>query len=156
MKFLPALALTLSFLAPVAQAEDKPAKPVSPEQLHREITAMDDALTDTFNRHDLAAAMALFSEDVEFFHDQGGLQHYADVKAGFAGLFKPGSDIRRELVPGSLQIYPIPGYGAIQIGKHRFCHTENGKPDCGTFSFTHVWRKTGERWQLVRVVSYGH
>ena len=127
MNLLPALALTLCFLAPIAQAEDKPSKPVSPEQLQREITAMDDALTDTFNRHDLAAAMALFSEDVEFFHDRGGLE-----------------------------IYPIPGYGAIQIGKHRFCHTENGKPDCGTFSFTHVWRKTGERWQLVRVVSYGH
>ncbi len=152
-KILHALLLTLALTATSsAHADGLPAD----APLYREIAAMDAAITDTFNRHDLAAAMALFADDVEFFHDQGGLQHYADVKAGFAGLFRPGSDIRRELVPGSLQVYPVPGFGAIQIGTHRFCHTENGKPDCGTFAFTHVWRKTGERWQLARVVSYGH
>ena len=144
--------LALGLLAATAHADGLPAE----APLYREIAALDATLTDTFNRHDLPAVMALFADDVEFFHDRGGLQHFADVKAGFGGLFRPGSDIRRELVPGSLQVYPLPGFGAIQIGTHRFCHTENGKPDCGTFAFTHVWRKTGERWQLARVVSYGH
>ncbi len=144
--------LALGLLATTAHADGLPAE----APLYREIAALDATLTDTFNRHDLPAVMALFADDVEFFHDRGGLQHFADVKAGFGGLFRPGSDIRRELVPGSLQVYPLPGFGAIQIGTHRFCHTENGKPDCGTFAFTHVWRKTGERWQLARVVSYGH
>jgi len=146
------LALALALSAPLAQAEGLPADAL----LYREIAAQDGALTAAFNQHDLTALMALFTDDLEFFHDLGGLQHFADVKAGFGGLFKPGSDIRRELVPGTLQVYPIRNYGAIEIGSHRFCHTENGKPDCGTFAFTHVWRKTGERWQLARVVSYGH
>lgn len=50
----------------------------------------------------------------------------------------------------------MPGFGAMQFGEHRFCHTENGKPDCGTFRFAHVWRKEGETWKLSRVLSYGH
>jgi hypothetical protein len=65
-------------------------------------------------------------------------------------------DIRRELVAGSLEVHPIKGYGAIEIGVHRFCHKENGNEECGTFKFVHIWRKNGDSWQVSRVVSYGH
>ena len=146
------LAMSLSLLPARAQAGGEPANAA----LYREIQAQDAGMSEAFNRHDLGALMALFTDDLEFFHDLGGLQHFAEVKAGFGGLFKPGSDIRRELVPGTLQVYPIRGYGAIEVGSHRFCHTENGKPDCGTFAFTHVWRQTDGRWQIARVISYGH
>ena len=47
-------------------------------------------------------------------------------------------DIRRDLELGSLQVYPIKDYGAMEIGRHRFCHKENGKDDCGTFGFAMV------------------
>jgi len=65
-------------------------------------------------------------------------------------------DLRRELVPGSLEVYPLQGYGAIEVGAHRFCHEENGKRDCGTMKFSMVWRKVGEEWKLSRVLSYAH
>jgi hypothetical protein len=29
--------------------------------------------------------------------------------------------VHRELVPGTLEVHPIPGYGALEIGAHRFC-----------------------------------
>jgi hypothetical protein len=100
--------------------------------------------------------MALFTDDLEFYHDLGGLQRHADVTKGFAGLFAQGNDIRRELEPGSLRVFPIKGYGAIELGRHRFCHTERGRLDCGTFGFVQVWRQVDGRWRIARVVSYGH
>jgi hypothetical protein len=39
---------------------------------------------------------------------------------------------------------------------HRFCHEEGGRQDCGSFAFTHVWHQVAGRWQIARVVSYGH
>jgi hypothetical protein len=65
-------------------------------------------------------------------------------------------DIRRELVPGSMHAYPLPGYGALQTGAHRFCHTENGKQDCGVFEFSMIWQKKDDQWRITRVISYGH
>jgi hypothetical protein len=61
----------------------------------------------------------------------------------------------RHLVPDSLHVHPVPDYGAIQLGAHRFCHDENGKEDCGIFQFIHVWQKLGGRWRTTRVLSYG-
>jgi hypothetical protein len=39
---------------------------------------------------------------------------------------------------------------------HRFCHAEQGKDECGVFSFVHIWRRTTTGWKISRVISYGH
>ncbi len=109
-----------------------------------------------FNAHDVAGLMAHFSPDLEFFHDKDGLLSYEQVTKGFTNVFANNPDLRRELVPGSLQVFPLPGYGALETGKHRFCHTENGKADCGVFQFTQVWHKTDAGWRVTRELSYGH
>jgi hypothetical protein len=44
----------------------------------------------------------------------------------------------------------------MELGTHRFCHIENGKQDCGSFRFAHVWQKKDDRWRVTRVLSYGH
>jgi ketosteroid isomerase-like protein len=124
--------------------------------LAAQVQQVDDQLSAAFNAHDLTALMALFAEDVEFFQDHDGLQHFAEVKADFGRLFAQNSGIRRELVAGSFGAYPVPGYGAIEVGAHRFCHREHGREDCGTFEFVHVWRHESAGWKLARVVSYGH
>jgi hypothetical protein len=33
----------------------------------------------------------------------------------------------RELVPGTLQVYPVKDYGAIEMGVHRFHHPRHEK-----------------------------
>ena len=116
---------------------------------------MDDSLSASFNAHDLAALMSLFAPDLEFYHDTGGLQSFQAVQTGFRNLFANGNDIRRERV-GALEVYPVPNYGAIEIGTHRFCHTERGRLDCGSFRFVQLWRREAEGWRIARVVSYGH
>jgi hypothetical protein len=100
--------------------------------------------------------MSMFAADLEFYHDNGGLLGWEQVKAGFTSVFANNKDIRRELVPGTLEVYPIKDYGAIQIGSHRFCHTEDGKADCGTFRFVQLWRLKDGAWKVARDVSFGH
>ena len=123
--------------------------------LQTEIQGMDDSLSAAFNAHNANALMSLFATDLEFYHDTQGVQDYQAVSAGFRSLFASNSDIRRERV-GAFEVYPVRGYGAIEVGAHRFCHTERGRRDCGTFKFVQVWRREVEGWKIARVVSYGH
>ena len=71
--------------------------------------------------------MGLFSPDLEFYHDTDGLQLFAEVRTGFGNLFAQNSGITRQLVSGTLQVFPVAKYGAIELGAHRFCHDEKGQ-----------------------------
>jgi ketosteroid isomerase-like protein len=119
------------------------------------IRRMDDSMSAAFNAHDAPRLMALFTPDLEFYHDTQGLQRFQAVSDGFAALFAQNNGIRRERV-GPLEVYPVRDYGAIEVGTHRFCHEERGRQDCGTFKFVQVWKRDGDRWRIARVVSYGH
>ena len=125
-------------------------------ELFDAISRMDGVLFGAFNAHDAERLMSMFTDDLEFFHDSGRLTGFRETGENFKKLFGNTPDIRRNLVPGSMEVYPIKNYGAIQLGEHRFCHQENGKDDCGTFKFAMVWRKSGDTWKISRVLSYGH
>ncbi len=125
-------------------------------ELFDTIAGLDRKIFDAFNRHEVDPLMALFTSDLEFYHDTGGLTNFEQTRASFGQLFASAPDIRRELVKGSLLVYPIKGYGAVEIGEHTFCHKENGKDECGTFKFVMIWRKEGESWKISRVISVDH
>ena len=124
--------------------------------LYKEIAHMDSVLFNAFNTHDLNRLKTLFTNDLEFYHDLGGLTNYAQNMKAFKNNFAKNNGLRRELVPGSLEVYPIKNYGAREIGAHKFCHEENGNSECGIFKFVHVWQKKDGEWKITRVVSYGH
>jgi hypothetical protein len=95
-----------------------------------------------------------FSADVEFYHDTGGVtwsrkEMLANTEKYVCGNF------RRELVPGSLRVYPINGFGAITQGVHKFCQFKSGTCE-GAAEFVIVWRNDGGKWSITRVLSYGH
>ena len=124
--------------------------------LHSTIATLDSALFAAFNQRDLRKLRTFFAPDLEFYQDNEGVENYVQTMRDFGQMFGQSAPIRRELLPGSLAVYPIKKYGAIEVGKHRFCHVENGKDDCGTFQFIHIWRRTTSGWKISRVVSYGH
>lgn len=124
--------------------------------LYKKILHMDSVLFDAFNTHDLATLQSVFAENLEFFHDKGGLTNYAVSMENFKNVFKQNPDLRRELVQGSLEVYPLPGYGAVEMGEHRFTHKENGKEIAAIFKFVHVWQWKDNSWKITRVVSVGH
>jgi len=133
---------------------DSPPTGGKGDALYDVIAAQDKAAFDAFNRCDLKTLGSFFVDDVEFYHDRDGLsvgkQPFLDaVRNNVCGKFT------RELVPGSLEVYPLPGYGALEIGVHRFVHSDPTNPT-GQGRFTHIWKNTNGHWQLTRVMSYDH
>jgi ketosteroid isomerase-like protein len=129
----------------------------SSETLFNTIQALDTKLFDAYNHCDLATLSSFFSDDLEFYHDKTGLargrQALVDgVKNNICGK------VTRELVPGTLEVYPIANYGAVEIGVHRFHHP--GHEDAGSVGeakFIHLWQnhKDGS-WKITRVISFDH
>jgi ketosteroid isomerase-like protein len=149
----------------IAAAAPAPASPASPVRtsppndaaaLRELVLELDRRMFDAFNAHDVNELMSFFAPDLEFYHDKDGLLDRGAVMTGFTRVFANNPDLRRDLVPGTVEVHPLPGYGALQVGRHRFCHTEDGKADCGTFAFVQVWRWSGGEWRVSRELSYGH
>jgi uncharacterized protein DUF4440 len=153
--FLFVMLLGLETNLSVAQISNTETPTVSP-QLYKEIAHMDMVLFDAFNTRNLEKLKTLFTPDLEFYQDNEGLASYSQTMNDFKNMFQQNNGIRRELVKGSLEIYPIKDYGAIEVGLHRFCHVENGKDECGSFKFVHVWRKQSGEWKISRVISFNH
>ncbi len=141
--------LTLSMVPAILVSQDSAS-------LYEEIATADEKFFAAFNACDLKIMGDLFAEDLEFYHDIGGLGDYQQTMASTKTNCDRGLGLRRVLVEGSLEVYPVADYGAIQKGKHTFCHPENGQDVCGTFEFVHVWRRTDAGWKIARVISYGH
>ena len=114
------------------------------------VADLDELAFAAFNDRDVDRFVEFFADDLEFYHDQDGLSGYAQLVESSHRLFGQASPLRRRLIAGSLEVHPVPGYGAIQIGEHEFCHEENGIDDCGVFGFTHVWRWTSDGWNHAR------
>ena len=147
---------TVFFLAAIDGNAQKDSDSAGAKLLYKEIASMDSILFNAFNTRDVARFGSLFSRDLEFFHDKGGLTDYEYTLSFMKDVAKNNNGLRRDLVKGSMEVYPIPGYGAMEIGAHTFCHVESGRQDCGTFKFVHIWQKKDGEWKITRVVSYGH
>jgi hypothetical protein len=137
-----------------------PAKTYSPvsRELYDTIAKMDSLMFDAFNAHDADKLQTYFSEDLEFYHDKDGLANFERTMGNFRALFDRNktTGLRRDLVKGSLEIYPLKNYGAVETCVHRFCHKENGKDDCGSFKNIMIWQNKNGLWKVSRVISYDH
>ncbi len=147
---------TIAALALFAAACTTTSQPPRRTPLYDEIARLDAEMFAAFNAHDAGKLVSYFDEGLEFYHDTGGLLTLDMAVGGMRGNFAQNNGLRRDLIPGSLEVYPIRDYGAIEAGSHRFCHIENGKNDCGTFRFLHVWQKQPRGWKITRAVSYDH
>ena len=100
-----------------------------PENLFQTIARMDSLLFEAFNKCDTVASKDFFTRDLEFYHDKGGLTRYEEnmrsIHKGCLGNYT----VCRELVPGTLEVFPIKDYGAIQLGSHRFYFKNKGEAE---------------------------
>lgn len=127
--------------------------------LYSEIARADSSLFNAFNKCDSGTYKKYFRDDLEFYHDLGGLTiGIKNELQSFREMCARNSHIRRELVKSSLEVYPLENYGAVEIGIHRFFHTNKGQQEkpSGTYKFIHVWQKKEGQWKISRVISYGH
>ena len=146
--------LILALLSGVAQQLHAQSMPTpSPGTLHNEIAAMDTALFDAVNTRNLEKLKTMFTSDLEFYHDKGGLTNYEQNLEASRKNFASGRRIRRDLV--EMKVYPVPDHGAIQTGQHRFCDLARAD-DCSVYKFVHVWKRTPDGFKLARVMSFDH
>ncbi|MGA2752595.1 MAG: nuclear transport factor 2 family protein [Terracidiphilus sp.] len=124
------------------------------DDLYKTVAALDTALFDAYNRCDIPRLGFMIDENLEFYHDQTGLsvgrQPFLDaIKANICGK------VHRELVPGTLEVYPLKGYGAVEVGVHRFTHPSD-PTSLGEAKFVTLWQLKGGQWKMTRAISFDH
>lgn len=151
------LLLTLLIATAVRAGAQTGQGGTAPEELSRTLASLDGALFDSFNRCDLEKFASFFVENLEFYHDKGGLtlsrkSLVESVKNNICGK------VRREIVAGSIETHPIPGYGAVQMGVHNFYESKakDGARPVVAAKFIHLWQHRDGAWRITRVISYDH
>jgi hypothetical protein len=146
---LSAAGLVLALSLTSALAED----PARSGELFDELARMDRELFEAaFVTCDQARFASLFTEDAEFYHDRSGAMYGENVSKLKSCPREDG--VKRTLVAGSLEVYPIKDFGAVQLGRHTF--TREGAPGVEIARFVHLWRYSEGRWRLARVLSFDH
>ena len=151
-----ALLLLLFELMSLHSVAQLPATAPAKDALFQTIATQDKKLFDAYNQCDLKTLALMVTDDLEFYHDKTGLavgkQTFLDsIKTNICGK------VTRELVAETLEVYPLAGYGAVEIGTHRFRHP--GEPDHGVVGdakFVMLWQSKDGVWKLTRVISYDH
>lgn len=140
----------------VAFKQTTTGQQIKNDDLFNTIFKLDSACFKAFNEKNFELFKNYFDSTLEFYHDHSGLTDYKQNMIIFQENFAKGGDLTRTLLKETMEVYPVPGFGAVQIARHRFCHTENGKPDCGVFKFIHLWKKTDSGWKITRIISVDH
>ena len=156
-KRLTILLCLLAFPAVRIRAQVVPPldKITSQAELDKAITALDAQLFDAYNHCDLVKFASLLDENVEFYHDQGGVTLGREKLTESIKNNICTGDIQRVLVPGTLKIYYMKGYGAIEMGVHRFLHPKTEAVNgTGEGSFVNLWQYKDGAWKLTRALSY--
>jgi hypothetical protein len=151
MNIRPKLFLLVVLVPCVTRVE---AQSATPDALFVKVQSLDAKLFDAYNHCDLNTLGAMVSDDLEFYHDQTGL---SVGKAPFLAAIKQNicGKVERELLPQTLEVYPLKGYGAVEIGVHRFHHP--GEPaNVGDAKFIMLWHDKDGVWKVTRVISYEH
>jgi len=128
--------------------------PDNPE-LYKTIVKLDSVFFDAYNHCDtkFETYADFYIEDIEFYHDQGGLSNSKkDILEGTKKYIC--GKVTRTLVPGSIEVYPIKDYGAVEIGLHSFSNNTNPPDEPKKVSrFTIFWKQVNGQWKIAKVVS---
>lgn len=148
------LLFAVSALLLLASFKTKPVAPeaVTAPSLYDTIAALDARWEDAYNHCKMDVMEELISEDLEFYHDQGGLLTSKQklneaLKANICGK------VTRELKKGSIEVYEIRGYGAVEMGMHGFHNLKEPAAETHFAKFVHIWKREKGKWQITRVIS---
>ena len=151
-RYLLVVSLVLSTLfTPMVYAQSDS----QPDALFKTIQTLDAKLFDAYNHFDLTTLGAMVSDDLEFYHDQTGLEvgkalFLAAIKQNICGK------VERTLLPDTLEVYPLKGFGAVELGIHRFHHPGRPEDGMGDAKFVTLWQNKDGAWKVTRVISYEH
>lgn len=132
-------------------------------ELYDQIAKMDSLYFSAQNECALEKYASYLSEDFEFFHDKGGFTASKDDEMKGMAIFcgkeqRTSQPLRRELIKGSLKVYPMDNYGALEFCDHVFYLQINDGTEkvVGSGKMTALWKLINNEWKLTRVISYDH
>ena len=149
------IATTMISCSTFQQPKEITAKKYVPvnTELYNEIVAMDSEFFAAYNRCDLEKQEEIYSDSIEFYHDQAGLM---TSKKGILNATEKNicGKVTRHLVPGSIEVYPIKDFGAIEFGEHTFKNNqESAETPSQVGKFVIFWEKEDAKWRITKVVS---
>ena len=120
--------------------------------LYKTIVHMDSVFFQAYNTCDIATQDSIYSDSIEFYHDKGGLM---TSKKDILDATKKNicGKVTRELIKGSIEVYPINGYGAVEIGLHKFHNNEEKNAVPKASKFIIIWQNKNDKWIISRVIS---
>src|SRR2546423_10645377 len=122
------------------------------EKLYDTIVKLDSTFFEAYNTCNIAKQAEFYSNSIEFYHDKSGLttskkEILENTKKYICGK------VTRELVKGGIEVSPIPGYGAVELGSHMFHNSQEKSSVSHPSKFVIIWRYEDEKWTITRVIS---
>jgi hypothetical protein len=122
------------------------------KNLYDEIVAMDKVFFDAYNNCDLERQDTIYSAEIEFFHDSGGLMNSKKeiIEATERNIC---GKVTRELISGTIEVYPIKNYGAVEMGFHKFHNNQEPDAESIPSKFIIMWHRENGNWKIAKVIS---
>ena len=128
------------------------AQVANDSELYKKVLVLDQTLFDAYNNCDMETQARLMDEDLEFYHDKAGLATSKDdvlksIEQNICGK------VTRTLVKNSIEVHEIKGFGAVEIGMHKFYNNREPNAESKPSRFISIWKNTNSNWTLTRVIS---
>ncbi len=157
IKFIIALSTLILFFITSIEAQEystsqiRKYNPVNKE-LYDTIIKMDKEFFDAYNSCNLEKQAEIYSDNIEFFHDKGGLMTSKQDILDGTNKYICGK-VTRILLKESVEVYPIKDYGAVQIGFHKYYNNQEPDAESIPMKFILIWQYQNGKWKIKKVVS---
>ncbi|WP_276090495.1 nuclear transport factor 2 family protein [Pedobacter sp. JY14-1] len=157
LSLITALTMCFALTAPTSlKAQDMAAE--------KKVMKADSLFWSGYNSCDLGLQERLIADDIEFYHDKGGVTMgktamLASIEKNLCG---PDYRLRRVPLDSTVKIHLLKSadtvYGALITGEHVFYLKPSGKPERldGHALFANLWLLKEGKWKMSRVLSYDH
>jgi len=125
---------------------------IKDQQLYNKILAKDKEFFDAYNNCDMKKQAEMYDDKVEFFHDKAGLMNNKEQVLNTTEK-NICDKVTRTLIENSVEVYPIEGYGAIQIGYHKFFNNQEPNAISSPSKFIITWHYVNDSWKISKVIS---
>lgn len=122
------------------------------DDLYHTIVKLDSAFFHAYNNCDLVTQARFYSDSIEFFHDKSGLDTSKENILAATKKYICGK-VTRELVKSSVEVSPLPGYGAVELGSHMFHNNQEKNHTPKASKFVIIWRNNNGNWSITKVIS---
>lgn len=121
-------------------------------ELYQTLFKLDSTYFKAYNSCNLEVQANLLDDELEFYHDMGGLstsksEIIESIKTNICGK------VSRKIIPGSFEVHEINGFGAVGMGLHQFHNKAEPDAISKPSKFVSIWKKSDTRWTMYRIIS---